>query len=117
MAFDAVAVRCLVKDLKDKLINSRIDKIHQPEKDEITINLRTMTDNFKLVLSASPAHPRVHFTNVSKKNPISAPMFCMLLRKHIGSGKITDIEQIGFERIIKFSIESYDAATLRQNIL
>ena len=108
MAFDAVAVRCLVKDLKDKLINSRIDKIHQPEKDEITINLRTMTDNFKLVLSASPAHPRVHFTNVSKKNPISAPMFCMLLRKHIGSGKITDIEQIGFERIIKFSIESYD---------
>lgn len=43
MAFDAVAVRCLVKDLKDKLINSRIDKIHQPEKDEITINLRTMT--------------------------------------------------------------------------
>ena len=108
MAFDAVAVRCLVKDLKDKLINSRIDKIHQPEKDELTINLRTMTDNFKLVLSASPAHPRVHFTNVSKKNPISAPMFCMLLRKHIGSGKITDIEQIGFERIIKFSIESYD---------
>lgn len=108
MAFDAVAVRCLVKYLKDKLINSRIDKIHQPEKDEITINLRTMTDNFKLVLSASPAHPRVHFTNVSKKNPISAPMFCMLLRKHIGSGKITDIEQIGFERIIKFSIESYD---------
>ena len=108
MAFDAVAVRCLVKDLKDKLINSRIDKIHQPEKDEITINLKTMTDNFKLVLSASPAHPRVHFTNVSKKNPISAPMFCMLLRKHIGSGKITDIEQIGFERIIKFSIESYD---------
>ena len=108
MAFDAVAVRCLVKDLKDKLINSRIDKIHQPEKDEITINLRTMTDNFKLVLSASPAHPRVHFTNVSKKNPINAPMFCMRLRKHIGSGKITDIEQIGFERIIKFSIESYD---------
>lgn len=61
MAFDAVAVRCLVKDLKDKLINSRIDKIHQPEKDEITINLRTMTDNFKLVLSASPAHPRDSF--------------------------------------------------------
>ena len=67
MAFDAVAVRCLVKDLKDKLINSRIDKIHQPEKDEITINLRTMTDNFKLVLSASPAHPRVHFTNVARR--------------------------------------------------
>ena len=108
MAFDAVAVRCLVKDLKDKLINSRIDKIHQPEKDEITINLRTMTDNFKLVLSASPAHPRVHFTNVSKKNPISAPMFCMLLRKHIANGRIVDIWQPKLERIIHFTIEHLD---------
>ena len=101
MAFDAVAVRCLVKDLKDKLINSRIDKIHQPEKDEITINLRTMTDNFKLVLSASPAHPRVHFTNVSKKNPISAPMFCMLLRKYLEGCRISDARVIENERILE----------------
>ena len=108
MAFDAVTVRCLTQELCEKLINGRIDKIHQPEKDEITINIRTLTDSYKLVLSASSAHPRVHFTNVSKKNPITAPMFCMLLRKHLGSGKITAIEQVGFERILKFSIESYD---------
>ena len=108
MAFDAVAVRCLVKDLKDKLINSRIDKIHQPEKDEITINLRTMTDNFKLVLSASPAHPRVHFTNVSKKNPISAPMFCMLLRKYLENAVISKVEQPLYERILEFYIETYN---------
>ena len=108
MAFDAVTVRCLTQELCEKLINGRIDKIHQPEKDEITINIRTLTDSYKLVLSASSAHPRVHFTNVSKKNPITAPMFCILLRKHLGSGKITAIEQVGFERIIKFSIESYD---------
>ncbi len=108
MAFDAVTVRCLVSELRDSILNGRIDKIHQPEKDEITINVRTFTDSFKLVLSAGSAHPRVHFTNVNKKNPISAPMFCMLLRKHIGSGKITNIEQVGFERIIKISIESYD---------
>ncbi len=108
MAFDAVIVRCLTQDLCEKLINGRIDKIHQPEKDEITINIRTPAHNYKLVLSASSAHPRVHFTNVSKKNPLTAPMFCMLLRKHIGGGKITAIEQVGFERIIKFSIESYD---------
>ena len=94
MASDAVAVRCLVKDLKDKLINSRIDKIHQPEKDEITINLRTMTDNFKLVLSASPAHPRVHFTNVSKKNPISAPMFCMLLESISAAVKLRILNRL-----------------------
>ncbi len=108
MAFDAITVRCLTSELNEKLIHGRIDKIHQPERDEITIHVRTLTDSYKLVLSASSAHPRVHFTNTSKKNPITAPMFCMLLRKHIGSGKITAIEQIGFERIIKISIESYD---------
>lgn len=108
MAFDAVSVRCLTDELQEKLINGRIDKIYQPEKDEITINIRTFDESCKLVLSASSAHPRVHFTSVSKKNPKSAPLFCMLLRKHIGSGKITAVEQIGFERIIKISIESYD---------
>lgn len=108
MAFDAVSVRCLTDELQKKLINGRIDKIYQPEKDEITINIRTFDESFKLVLSASSAHPRVHFTNVSKKNPKTAPLFCMLLRKHIGSGKITAVEQVGFERIIKISIESYD---------
>lgn len=108
MAFDAVSVRCLVGELQEKLINGRIDKIYQPEKDEITVNIRTLSESFKLVLSASSAHPRVHFTNVNKKNPKTAPLFCMLLRKHIGSGKITAIEQVGFERIIKISIESYD---------
>ena len=108
MAFDAVTVRCLTQELCERLINGRIDKIHQPEKDEITINIRTLESSYKLVVSASSAHPRVHFTNTSKRNPITAPMFCMLLRKHLGSGKITAIEQVGFERIIKFSIESYD---------
>lgn len=108
MAFDASAVRCLVNELREKLINGRIDKIHQPEKDEITLNIRTLTESNKLVISASSAHPRAHLTGVSKKNPITAPLFCMLLRKHIGGGKITAIEQAGFERIIKISIESYD---------
>ncbi len=108
MAFDAAAVRCLTKELADRLINGRIDKIYQPEKDEITVNIRTIDENYKLVLSASSAHPRVHLTSVSKKNPQTAPLFCMLLRKHIGGGKITAVEQTGFERIIKISIESYD---------
>ncbi len=108
MAMDALAVRCLVSELNSRLVNGRIDKIHQPEKDEITVSARTFTDSFKLVISASSANPRIHFTESAKKNPLTAPMFCMLLRKHIGGGKITAVEQIGFERIVKFSIESYD---------
>ncbi len=108
MAFDAVTVRALTGELSHKLVNGRIDKIYQPEKDEITINIRLLTENVRLVLSASSAHPRVHLTKAAKKNPISAPMFCMLLRKHIGGGKITAVEQEGFERIIRISVESYD---------
>lgn len=108
MAFDATVVRCLVGDLQKKIIGGRIDKIYQPEKDEITLGIRTFEESFKLTLSASSAHPRAHFTAVSKKNPQTAPLFCMLLRKHIGSGKITAVEQDGFERIIRISVESYD---------
>ena len=108
MAFDAVSVRSLVDELSKALVNGRIDKIHQPEKDELTIHVRTYTDNYKLTLSAGSANPRVHFTEHPKKNPLTAPMFCMLLRKHLSSGKITAVEQIGFERIIRFSIESYN---------
>lgn len=108
MALDAIAVKALTNELNERILNSRIDKISQPERDEIVIHCRTFTENLKLVLSASSAHPRFHLTTVSKKNPQTAPMFCMLLRKHLGSGKITAIEQTGFERIVKFSIESYN---------
>lgn len=108
MALDAIAVRCLVNELSDKLTDGRIDKISQPERDEIMLSVRTFGGNYKLTLSASASNPRIHLTDFSKKNPVTAPMFCMLLRKHIGSGKITAIEQIGFERIIRISIESYD---------
>ena len=108
MAFDAVTMKALVAELYENIIDGRIDKIHQPERDEIVLHIRTRLENYKLVLSASAAHPRIHFTKYSKKNPTTAPMFCMLLRKHIGSGKITNVEQCGFERIMKLSIESYN---------
>ncbi len=108
MAFDAITMKALVSELSKNIIEGRIDKVHQPERDEIVLHIRTRLDNFKLVLSASAAHPRIHFTKYSKKNPVSAPMFCMLLRKHLGNGKITNIEQCGFERILKISVESYN---------
>lgn len=108
MAFDAVTMHALCEELKSTIVNGRIDKIHQPERDEIVLHIRTREQNYKLVLSASAAHPRIHFTQFSKKNPITAPMFCMLLRKHLGSGKIVGVEQVGFERILKIAIESYN---------
>lgn len=107
MALDAVAIKALVDELQC-LVNGRIDKVHQPERDEIVIHVRTYENHFKLVASASSAHPRIHLTSHTKKNPKTAPLFCMLLRKHIGSGKITAVEQIGFERIVRIAVESYD---------
>ena len=107
MAFDAVAVRALVNEL-NILKGGRVDKIYQPERDEIVIAVRTYDASYKLLLSASPAHPRIHLTSHSKKNPKTAPLFCMLLRKHLASGRIKDISQVGFERIVKIIIESYD---------
>lgn len=105
MAFDAIMVRALTKQLRDSVINSKIDKIHQPEKDEITIYLRNINFNAKLLICASPSNSRVQFLNGAKTNPLTAPNFCMLLRKHLAGGKITDIVQHDFERIIDFFIE------------
>lgn len=107
MALDAVAIRALTAELQC-LVGGRIDKISQPERDEIIMQVRTREAHYKLVISASPAHPRIHLTKGSKKNPAVAPLFCMLMRKHIGSGKITAIEQSGFERMVTIFIESYN---------
>ena len=107
MALDAAAIRAITNELKC-LEGGRIDKIHQPERDEIVINVRTYDEHYRLVISASPAHPRIHLTASAKENPKTAPLFCMLLRKHIGSGKIVSVEQEGFERIVKIAVESYD---------
>lgn len=108
MAFDGLTIYALTHEFKEKLIGGRIDKIHQPERDEITITVRCYKETYKLLLCANPSFPRVHFTNVNKDNPSSPPMFCMLLRKHIAGGKIIDVCQDDFERIVKFKIESYD---------
>ena len=107
MALDAVAVKALVAELQC-LVAGRVHKVHQPERDEIAIGVRTYDESFRLLISASPAHPRIHLSTHSKSNPKTAPLFCMLLRKHLASGRITAITQVGFERIVKVSVESYD---------
>lgn len=108
MAHDTTVVCALCRELSEKLTDGRIDKVHQPERDEILVGIRTYHENYKLVISASPAYPRIHFSNTQKENPMTPPMFCMLLRKHLSSGKIVKISQMDFERIIRFDIESYD---------
>lgn len=108
MAFDTLCVKKIVEELNSTVIGGRIDKVHQPEKDELMVGIRTFEGGFKLVLSASANNARVHFSDVSKENPKTPPMFCMLLRKHLASGKIVKISQPDFERIIEIDVESYN---------
>ncbi len=108
MAFDASVVKCFVEEANKTLINGKIDKIHQPQKDEIVISLRSSNKNIKLHISANPNFPRIYLTNSKFDNPEIAPMFCMLLRKHLVSYKITAISQYDFERIVVLELEGYD---------
>lgn len=105
MAFDGITVAAVVKECRDILIGSRIYKIAQPEADELLLTLKTQSGQYRLLLSASASLPLVYLTKSNKQSPMTAPGFCMLLRKHLQNGRITDISQPGLERIIHFEIE------------
>ena len=107
MAFDGFVTHRIVEELKNILLLGKIDKIYQPEKDELTISVRTTDGTFRLLLSAATANPRLHLSEAPRQNPINAPLFCMILRKHLSGGKIVAINQQGFDRIVRFDIECY----------
>lgn len=106
MALDGITTSAIVTECKAALIGSRIDKIHQPVSDEIRFSVRGLGGAKKVLLSANSAHPRMHITETTRENPMTAPLFCMVLRKHLAGGKIVDIYQPNFERIIIIAVES-----------
>lgn len=107
MALDGITTSAIVSELKAALLGGRIDKIHQPLADEIRMSIRGLGSGAKkIIISANSAHPRIHLTESSRENPMTAPLFCMVMRKHIAGGKIIDIVQPNFERIIILRIES-----------
>lgn len=106
MALDGITVSNLIYELKDRLLGGRIDKIYQPNADEILLSVRSIGSNFKLLLSANSSHPRIHITQIQKENPMTPPLFCMVLRKYISGGKIIRLSQPDFERIVVLEIES-----------
>lgn len=108
MSFDGIVVKSVVYELLNLLNNGRIEKIYQPENDEIVLSIRNDNKNYKLLVSASSSNPRVYITSETKTNPMTPPMFCMLLRKHIQSGKIVDIYQYSMDRAICIDIQSLD---------
>ena len=108
MAFDGISVAALVTELKDKFGSGRFVKIAQPENDELIINIKNIKDTYRLLLSADASLPLAYITSAGKTSPLTAPNFCMLLRKYLNNAKITDITQPGLERIINFQLEHYN---------
>lgn len=118
MSLDGIVVNSIQKELSNILINGRVDKVYQPEKDEIILNIRS-NNNYKLLLTSNSSCPRIHLTNIHRKNPEQAPMFCMLLRKHLYGAKISNIKQYGFDRIIEIEFECKDElkTTIKKSII
>jgi len=108
MPFDGITIHSLCHELDSRLLDARIDKIFQPEKDEIVFLIRTRNGSCRLVVSANPRWARCYLTSFKKENPANPPAFCMLLRKYLEGGKIKAVHQCDFERIMYFDIEAMD---------
>ena len=108
MAFDGITMACVVQELNEKLLDGRVYKIAQPEKDEILLTIKAGGTQHRLSLNADASLPLIYLTQENKKSPMTAPNFCMLLRKHIQNGRIVKIDQPGLERVVRFEIEHLD---------
>ena len=105
MALDGIVISNIVAELNSTILNSKISKIAEPEADELLLTLKGPNGSFRLSMSASASLPFIYLTPTNKVSPLTAPTFCMVLRKHIANGRITKIYQPGMERIINFEIE------------
>ncbi len=105
MAFDGITIANIVKELSDTIEGGRIYKIAQPETDELLLTIKNNSSQYRLLLSADASLPLVYLTDKNKQSPMTAPGFCMLLRKHLQNARITSITQPGLERIIQIRME------------
>lgn len=106
MAFDGIVTRAMVRELQDRFLLGKIEKVYQPEADELVFHIHTKNGNVKLLASVGSAHARVCFITENPVNPPAPLAFCMLLRKHLQGGRITEITQKDSERIIEISLET-----------
>lgn len=105
MALDGIVIAAMAKELNSCILGGRISKIAQPETDELMLTIKNEKKQYRLLISAGASLPLIYLTETNKPSPLTAPNFCMLLRKHLNGGKITRIYQPGLERIINFEIE------------
>lgn len=108
MAFDAGMLACVTNEILKESRGARVEKIYQPDRDEIHIQIRSLHGGKRILINAGSNNPRIGFTEISKENPQNPPMFCVLLRKHLQGAKLSDVEQLGFERAVLLSFDTRD---------
>lgn len=106
MALDGVFLRHIKHELEESLVGARVDKIYQPNREELTVAFRTREAAYRVLFSARANSARVHFTNTTLENPKQPPMLCMLLRKKLGSAKLLAIRQPDLERVLHFDFDT-----------
>ncbi len=108
MAFDACLLSALINEINTVAAGGRIEKIYQPERDEMILQMRTYEGGKRLLINAGSNNSRMGFTEITKENPMQAPMFCMLLRKHLAGALLASVEQMGFDRVARFTFNTRD---------
>ena len=108
MAFDACMMRAVLEEYRREFPEGKIEKVLQPRNDEIDLIVHYGKNSRRLVFNVGPNAPRLQLSDVPRENPLQAPMFCMLLRKHLSGGRIVGVEQLNFDRIAVFSVNCYD---------
>ena len=106
MALDGAFLHHIRKELTDAALEARVEKIYQPNQEEIVLLLRTYTDHFKLLLSARANSARIHFTRFVPENPPQPPMLCMLMRKRLQGARLSAVEQPGLERVLRLVFDA-----------
>ena len=115
MALDGIFLYHLKNEIEKKAVGSRVDKIHQPSRDEIVISLRSREGNYKLLLSCNADSARIHFTDFPPENPSKPPMFCLMLRKRLTGAWLDSIEQDNLERILRLNFSGTDELADKTN--
>ncbi|MCB2291970.1 NFACT family protein [Clostridium algoriphilum] len=108
MALDGIYLSSLVGEIKDIIVGCRVDKVTQPEKDEVILSFKKNRIVYKLLISSSSNYPRIHLTEFNKQNPIQAPKFCMVLRKYLNTATVLDVKQLNSDRLLVIDFKSSD---------
>ena len=108
MAFDAFFLTAVLEEIRQKALDGRVEKIHQPSPDTVILHLKSQEGRNKLMFVISPTAPRLHLTTANPENPAQPPMFCMLLRKHLSGARLRHISQLPMERCAEFTFDCID---------